>query len=420
MSENNSNDDNDLLNALNSIETVKVGDVVKAEVLAIDDDKQAIVGIEGTGIEGVVPQKELSTKPVSDINDVVKVGDTLDLVVISKIGSDKEGGSYLLSVRRLEARKVWDEIQKKYEAGETIEAPVTQVVKGGLVVDAGVRGFVPASMISDHFVEDLNQFKGQTLTFKIIEIEPSENRLILSHRALVEQEKAAKREEIMSTLKAGETVTGKVARLTSFGAFVDLGGVDGLVHVSEIAYERVEKPSDVLKVGQEVKVKVLSVDPDRNRISLSIKQTLPEPWDGIEEKAPEGSVLEGTVKRLTSFGAFVEVFPGVEGLVHISQIAHEHIATPNDVLSTGETVKVKVLEVHPEAHRLALSIKALKEKPAGSEERHEQPKKQQRAPRKQAAPTQMSTDDDDEGFTLGDLVGDQLKNAQKKADSDNK
>lgn len=414
MSENNNSENNDLLNALNSIETVNVGDVVKGEVLAIDDDKQAIVGIEGTGIEGVVPQKELSTKPVSDINDIVKVGDTLDLVVISKIGNDKEGGSYLLSVRRLEARKVWDEIQKKFEAGENIEAPVTQVVKGGLVVDAGVRGFVPASMISDHFVEDLNQFKGQTLTFKIIEIEPSENRLILSHRALVEQEKAAKREEIMATIKAGDTVEGKVARLTNFGAFVDLGGVDGLVHVSEIAYERVEKPSDVLKVGQDVKVKVLSVDPERDRISLSIKQTLPEPWDNIEEKAPEGAVLEGTVKRLTSFGAFVEVFPGVEGLVHISQIAHEHIATPNDVLSTGEKVQVKVLEVHPDAHRLALSIKALKEKPAGSND--DQPK--QRAPKKSAAPQQMSTDDDDAGFTLGDLIGDQLKNAQGDNDSD--
>ncbi|GAA3613638.1 30S ribosomal protein S1 [Secundilactobacillus similis DSM 23365 = JCM 2765] len=411
MSENNVNENNDLLNALNSIETVNVGDVVKGEVLAIDDDKQAIVGIEGTGIEGVVPQKELSTKPVADIKDVVKVGDTLDLVVISRIGNDKEGGSYLLSVRRLEARKVWDDIQKKFEAGENIEAPVTQVVKGGLVVDAGVRGFVPASMISDHFVEDLNQFKGQTLTFKIIEIEPSENRLILSHRALVEQEKAAKREEVLATIQAGDTLDGKVARLTNFGAFVDLGGVDGLVHVSEIAYERVEKPADVLKVGQDVKVKVLSVDPDRDRISLSIKQTLPEPWDGIEEKAPEGAVLEGTVKRLTSFGAFVEVFPGVEGLVHISQIAHEHIATPNDVLKTGEKVQVKVLEVHPDAHRLALSIKALKEKPATADEpKHEAPK------HREAAPTTMSTDDDDAGFTLGDLIGDQLKNAGKDND----
>ncbi len=202
-----------------------------------------------------------------------------------------------------------------------------------------------------------------------------------------------------------------MARLTNFGAFVDLGGVDGLVHVSEIAYERVEKPADVLKVGQDVKVKVLSVDPDRDRISLSIKQTLPEPWDGIEEKAPEGAVLEGTVKRLTSFGAFVEVFPGVEGLVHISQIAHEHIATPNDVLKTGEKVQVKVLEVHPDAHRLALSIKALKEKPATADEpKHEAPK------HREAAPTTMSTDDDDAGFTLGDLIGDQLKNAGKDND----
>ncbi|WP_288529122.1 30S ribosomal protein S1 [uncultured Secundilactobacillus sp.] len=406
MSENNSNENNDLLNALNSIDTVNVGDVVKGEVLAVDDDKQVIVGIEGTGVEGVVPQKELAAKPVDDIKDVVKVGDKLDLVVISKIGNDKEGGSYLLSVRRLEARKIWDDIQKEYEAGKTITAPVTQVVKGGLVVDAGVRGFVPASMASDHFVEDLNQFKGETLEFKIVEIEPSENRLILSHRAILETQKAAKREEIMATIKAGDVVEGTVARLTNFGAFVDLGGVDGLVHVSEIAYERVEKPSDVLKTGDKVKVKVLSVDPEKDRISLSIKQTLPEPWDGIEDKAPEGAVLEGTVKRLTSFGAFVEVFPGVEGLVHISQIAHEHIATPNDVLKTGQKVQVKVLEVHPDAHRLALSIKALQEKPASSEAAP--------APKTDSKPAQTQTssdDDDDAGFiTLGDIIGDQLKN----------
>lgn len=183
-------DRNDLLNALNSVEEVKVGDVVKGEVLAVDDDRQAIVGIEGAGVEGVVPAKELSTKPVEDIKDQVKVGDVLDLVVISKIGNDKENGSYLLSHRRLEARKVWDEIQQKFEAGETITAEVSQVVKGGLVVEAGVRGFVPASMITDHFVEDLNQFKGQTLEFQIIEIEPSENRLILSHKAIVKAQHA--------------------------------------------------------------------------------------------------------------------------------------------------------------------------------------------------------------------------------------
>ena len=388
----------DLLEALNSVKPVKIVDVVKGEVLALDDSKQVIVGIEGTGVEGVVPARELSMK-AEEIDDQVKVGDNLDLVVISKIGSDKEGGSFLLSQRRLEARKVWDEIEQKFEAGENITAPVTQVVKGGLVVDAGVRGFIPASMVSDHFVEDLSQFKGQELELKIIEIEPSENRLILSHKEIARAQREEKRQEIMSKLVAGDVVEGKVARLTNFGAFVDLGGVDGLVHVSEISYERVGKPSDVLKVGEDVKVKVLSVDPDRDRISLSIKQTLPQPWDDINEKVAEGDVVEGTVKRLTSFGAFVEVFPGVEGLVHISQISHKHIATPNEVLTSGETVKAKVLSVDGERHRLALSIKALQDKPAA------EPK-----PEKKQSHKDDSNDfpDEETGFTLGDIIGDDL------------
>lgn len=388
----------DLLEALNSVKPVKIGDVVKGEVLALDDSKQVIVGIEGIGVEGVVPARELSMK-AEEIDDQVKVGDNLDLVVISKIGSDKEGGSFLLSQRRLEARKVWDEIEQKFEAGENITAPVTQVVKGGLVVDAGVRGFIPASMVSDHFVEDLSQFKGQELELKIIEIEPSENRLILSHKEIARAQREEKRQEIMSKLAAGDVVEGKVARLTNFGAFVDLGGVDGLVHVSEISYERVGKPSDVLKVGEDVKVKVLSVDPDRDRISLSIKQTLPQPWDDINEKVAEGDVVEGTVKRLTSFGAFVEVFPGVEGLVHISQISHKHIATPNEVLTSGETVKAKVLSVDGERHRLALSIKALQDKPAA------EPK-----PEKKQSHKNDSNDfpDEETGFTLGDIIGDDL------------
>lgn len=388
----------DLLEALNSVKPVKVGDVVKGEVLAFDDKKQVIVGIEGTGVEGVVPARELSVK-ADEIEDNIKVGDVLDLVVISKIGSDKEGGSYLLSQRRLEARKVWDEIEKKFEAGETITVPVTQIVKGGLVVDAGVRGFVPASMVSDHFVEDFNQYKGQELELKIVEIEPSENRLILSHKEIVQQEREAKKQEVMSQLAAGDVLDGKVARLTNFGAFIDLGGVDGLVHVSEISYERVGKPSDVLKVGEDVKVKVLAVDPEKDRISLSIKQTLPQPWDNIEEKVAEGDILDGKVNRLTSFGAFVEVFPGVEGLVHISQISHKHIATPNEVLTSGQDVKVKVLNVNGADRRLALSIKALQEKPAADKKEVEVVEEEH-----------VEIPEEDTGFTLGDLVGDDLKN----------
>lgn len=387
----------DLLEALNSVQEVKVGDVVKGEVLTIDDSRQVIVGIENAGVEGVVPVRELSAK-AEDVQDTYKSGDVLDLVVIARIGSDKEGGSYLLSQRRLEARKVWDDVEAKFEAGETIKAPVTQIVRGGLVVDAGVRGFVPASMVSDRFVQDLNQFKGQELEFKIVEVEPSENRLILSRRELVQEERDAKRKEVMSKLAEGEVIEGKVARLTNFGAFIDLGGVDGLVHVSEISYSRVNRPADALKVGEEVKAKVLSVDEEKGRISLSIKQTLPEPWEEVATKVAEGDVLEGTVKRLTDFGAFVEVFPGVEGLVHISQISHKHIATPADVLKSGEEVKVKVLNLEPANHRLALSIKALEEKPA--EEKQEAPVKQEE---------KVEIPEEENGFTLGDLVGNQLE-----------
>jgi len=344
--------------ALDNFQEVKVGDIVKGEVLAIED-KQAIVGIEGAGVEGVVPAKELSTLPVEDINEAVKVGDVLELVVISAIGKDKENGSYLLSKRRLDAKKVWEDIEKDFQEGKIIEAPVTNVVKGGLVVDVGVRGFVPASMVEDHFVADFEDYKGKTLTFKIVEIEPSENRLILSHKAVVEAEKAKQKEALLADLYEGQEVEGKVARLTDFGAFVDLGGIDGLVHVSEISHGHVGKPSDVLSVGDTVNVRILSVDADKERVSLSIKDTLPGPWTNIEEQAAVGSVLTGTVKRLTSFGAFVEVFPGVEGLIHISQISHKHIATPHEVLQEGDEVQVKVLEVNPSEHRIALSIKAL-------------------------------------------------------------
>ncbi|GAD15845.1 30S ribosomal protein S1 [Lentilactobacillus otakiensis] len=416
MSENANNDKNDLLNALNSVNEVKVGDVVTGEVLAKDDSQQLIVGIEGSGVEGVVPPRELS----SDQNvDDIKQGDKLKLVVTSRIGSDKEGGSFLLSSKRLETRKVWDELAEKSKNDETITAKVSQAVKGGLVVDAGVRGFVPASMISDHYVDDLNQFKGQELELKVIEIDPVENRLILSHKAIVQAEKAEEREKLMQTLHEGDIVEGTVARLTSFGAFVDLGGMDGLVHVSQIAYERVDKPSDVLKVGQKVQVKVLSVDFDRNRISLSIKQTLPEPWDGIEEKAPVGSVLEGTVKRLVDFGAFVEVFPGVEGLVHISQIAHEHIDKPSDVLKVGEKIQVKVLDVDTDRKRLALSIKALTDAP----EEEAKPKKSNNRPsrsRKSNDRSISNAPEEETGFTLGDLIGDELKKSGNNDDDDNK
>ena len=382
--------------ALNSVQEIHVGDIVKGEVLAIED-KQVIVAILGTGLEGVIPAKELSTTPTDDLESLVKVGDELDLVVISRIGNDKENGSYLLSKRRLDAKKLWEEIEAKYAAGEVVDATITNVVKGGLVADLGIRAFIPASMVEDHFVKDFSKYKGQTLKCKIVEIEPSENRLILSHKVVAEEEKQKQKEAVFASIHKGDQIEGTVARLTNFGAFIDLGGVDGLVHVSEISHTHVAKPSDVLKVGEKVNVLVLSVDPASNRISLSIKDTLPGPWDDIEDKAPVDSVLTGTVKRLTSFGAFVELFPGVEGLVHISQVAHKHIATPHEVLKEGEEVKVKVLEVSPENQRIALSIKALEEKP--------EPKVEEVVAEEES----YELPEESTGFTMGDILGEALK-----------
>lgn len=381
--------------AMNSVQEVSVGDIVKGEVLAIED-KQVIVGIEGAGVEGVVPAKELSTTQVEDINELIKVGDILDLVVITSIGKDKENGSYLLSKRRLDAKKVWEEIEQDFQSGKILEVPVTNVVKGGLVVDVGVRGFIPASMVEEHFVDDFSAYKNQTLSVKIIEIEPSENRLILSHKAVVEAEKETKKKEILEKLAEGDVVEGKVARLTDFGAFIDLGGVDGLVHVSEIAYQHVDKPSDILSVGDVVNVKILSIKPDEDRVSLSIKETLPGPWTDIEEKAYSGAILDGIIKRLTSFGAFVEVFPGVEGLVHISQISHKHIATPHEVLHEGDEVQVKVIEINPAEQRIALSIKALEAKPESHKEELEEVE-------------EYELPEENTGFTMGDLLGEALK-----------
>ena len=261
-------------------------------------------------------------------------------------------------------------------------------MKGGLVVNVGVRGFVPASLADDRYVEDLNEFKGKKLQFKIVELDKEKNRLILSHKDVKLEQKEQKKKEVLSQLHVGEVVKGTVQRLTDFGAFVDIGGVDGLVHISQLSFEHVSHPSEVVNVGEEVDVKILSVDAEKERISLSIKETLPGPWDNLSEKLAVDSVVEGTVKRLVSFGAFVEVLPGVEGLVHISQISNKHIGTPHEVLEVGQTVKVKVLSIDEEEQRLSLSMKELEEKV--EEEKVELP-------------------EENRGFQLGDMIGDQLK-----------
>ncbi|KYC69878.1 30S ribosomal protein S1 [Heyndrickxia coagulans] len=370
---------------MNEIEvrSLSVGDKVKASVVKVEE-KQVLVSIEGSKVDGIIPISELSNLHIETASDAVKEGDELNLVV-TKVEED----AVILSKRKYDAEKAWDELKEKFENQEIIEAEVNEVVKGGLVVDLGVRGFVPASLVEDHFVEDFSDYKGKTLPFLIVELDEDKNRLILSHRAVVEKEKEEKRQDILDHLEAGQVLEGAVQRLTNFGAFVDIGGIDGLVHISQLAHERVETPSDVVKEGEKVKVKVLSVDRDNGRISLSIKDTLPGPWEGIEQKAQKGTVLTGTVKRLVSFGAFVEVFPGVEGLVHISQISHKHVSTPHEVLREGQEVQVKVLDVNEQAHRLSLSMKELEQA--------------------DTAASDYDLPEENTGFQLGDMIGDQLK-----------
>lgn len=365
------------------------GDRVTGKVTKIEE-KSVTVEISGAPYDGVIPISELSSLHIEKASDVVKEGDELDLMIMKV-----EEGNYVLSKRKVDAENAWGSLEEKFNNQETVETEVKDVVKGGLVVDLGVRGFIPASLVEDYFVESFDDYKGKTMTFKIVEMDKEKNRLILSHRAVVQEEKAAKKGEVLEDLKEGQVLEGVVQRLASFGAFIDIGGVDGLVHISQLSHEHVEKVSDVLKEGDPVTVKVLSVDRDSERISLSIKETLPGPWEGIEEKAPKGSTLEGTVKRLVSYGAFVEVFPGVEGLVHISRISHQHIGTPHEVLEEGQTVNVKVLDVNAEEKRLSLSIKDLIEKEVDNHvSDYEMP-------------------EEASGFSLSDVIGDQLKKFTK-------
>lgn len=398
---------NEFETLLNSVEDVKVRDVVKGEILTIENG-QATVAIVGTGVEGVLTLREITNDRDADINTFVKPGDILDLLVIKQIvGKDAEGANvYLLSLKRLEARKAWTELEGK--EGEILTVKVTKDVKGGLSVDYnGVRGFIPASMIDTYFVKDTKKFVGQEIEAKIIEINASENRFILSRRAVVEAETIEMRKEAFAQLNEGDIVEGTVSRVTNFGAFVDLGGIDGLVHVSELSHNRVKRPSDVVKPGDKVEVKILKLDEEAGCLSLSLKATQAGPWEQVEEKAPVGSTVEGTVKRLTDFGAFVELFPGVEGLVHVSQISWERVENPKDVLKVGQVVNVKVLDVKPEEERISLSIKALEEapaRPARNNEDGEKRDRKPRAPRKAAKPS-YDLPETQEGFSLADFLG---------------
>lgn len=396
---------NEFEDLLNSVSQVETGDVVSAEVLTVDAT-QANVAISGTGVEGVLTLRELTNDRDADINDFVKVGEVLDVLVLRQVvGKDTDTVTYLVSKKRLEARKAWDKLVGREEEVVTVKG--TRAVKGGLSVEfEGVRGFIPASMLDTRFVRNAERFVGQEFDTKIKEVNAKENRFILSRREVVEAATAAARAEVFGKLAVGDVVTGKVARITSFGAFVDLGGVDGLVHLTELSHERNVSPKSVVTVGEEIEVKILDLNEEEGRVSLSLKATVPGPWDGVEQKLAKGDVVEGTVKRLTDFGAFVKVLPGIDGLVHVSQISHKRIENPKEALKVGQEVQVKVLEVNADAERVSLSIKALEERPAQEEgQKEEKRAARPRRPRRQEK-RDFELPETQTGFSMADLFGD--------------
>ncbi len=374
------------------MKTLNEGDIVKGTVTKVEDN-QVTVDV-GYKYDGIIPIGELSSLHIETANDAVKVGDEIELEVL-RINDDKD--KLILSKKTVDGKRAWEVLQQKFDNKESLEVVVADVVKGGLVVDLGVRGFIPASHVERHFVEDFSDYKGRTLQVKIIEFDREANKVILSQKAVLDEKAEHEKKEVINRLKVGAVIEGTVQRLTDFGAFVDVGGIDGLIHVSELAWYRVDHPSDVVKEGDTVNVKILGVDSENERISLSLKAAQPSPWDEITAKTKVGDILQGTVKRLVSFGAFVELFPGVEGLVHISEISANHIGTPGDVLQTGQTVDVKVLDINTDEKRVSLSIRQTIEEEPAEEIEH----------------IDMRKVGEQTTYTLGDMIGDKLKKLQQ-------
>ncbi|MDI9260849.1 30S ribosomal protein S1 [Alicyclobacillus sendaiensis] len=372
---------------------VREGDVVTGEVTAVDD--HGVTVALPHGYEGHISPQELSAVPGTHPSDVVNVGSKVTAQVLKV---DMESGHVTLSKRRAEQASAWERMQQLLESGEPIEVEIRDVVKGGLVADVGVRAFIPASLVDRHFVDNLEQFKGQKLRAKVIEVDPQKNKLILSRRAVLEEESEARARKLFEELKPGDVIEGTVQRLTDFGAFVDVGGADGLVHISELSFSHVDHPSEVVHEGDRVKVRVLRVDPEAGRISLSIKAALPEPWETYAHEFQPGDVVQGVVRRVVDFGAFVELRPGLEGLVHVSQISNEHVDKPSDVLQPGQEVTVRVLSVDPERKRISLSMRDSSQPRGG----------QGRGGRRDRRPTEPRNEGGS-GPTLGDLFGDLFK-----------
>jgi small subunit ribosomal protein S1 len=332
------------------------GDVVSGRVVQIDQD-EVLVDI-GYKSEGVIPLNELSIRKSVDPHDEVEMGEEVDALVLTKEDQD---GRLLLSKKRARFEKAWRKIEAAAESGEPVEGTVIEVVKGGLIIDLGVRGFLPASLVDIRRVQNLDEFLGTKIECKVIELNRSRNNVVLSRRAVLEEERKEVRQQILDRLQPGMIVEGAISNIVDFGAFVDLDGIDGLIHISELSWSHVNHPSEILAIGDVVPVKVLDIDRDRQRISLGLKQTQEDPWQRVIDTYRVGDELEGKVTKVVTFGAFVEIMDGVEGLVHISELAHHHVENPREILEPGQDVRVKVLEIDSERRRLSLSVKRVTE-----------------------------------------------------------
>jgi small subunit ribosomal protein S1 len=340
-------------------ETIKYfndGDIVDGTVVKVDRD-EVLLDI-GYKTEGVIPSRELSIKHDVDPNEVVSLGDKVEALVLQK--EDKEG-RLILSKKRAQYERAWGTIEALKEADDVVTGTVIEVVKGGLILDIGLRGFLPASLVEMRRVRDLQPYVGRELEAKIIELDKNRNNVVLSRRAWLEQTQSEVRQTFLTTLQKGQVRNGVVSSIVNFGAFVDLGGVDGLVHVSELSWKHIDHPSEVVEVGQEVTVEVLDVDMDRERVSLSLKATQEDPWQQFARTHQMGQVVPGRVTKLVPFGAFVRVDEGIEGLVHISELAERHVEIPEQVVQVGDEIFVKVIDIDLERRRISLSLKQANE-----------------------------------------------------------
>jgi len=375
-----------------SLKPLADGQVVRGVVVHID--REGVLVDVGMKCEGIIPPHELSREPGRRADQIVKAGEEIDVYVLST--DDDETGQLILSKKRADFEKAWDRVIEAQQAGETLFAVVTDRVKGGLVVDLGIRGFVPASHVGTGKVRNLEKYVGMELPLKVIEVDRERRKVVLSHRQATEQEREAQRQETLQTLAEGQVRQGVVRRITDYGAFVDIGGVDGLLHISEMSWTRIKHPNDVLKVGDEIQVMVLKTNLEQGRISLGLRQILPDPWTEARDKYSPGDTVSGSVTRLVPFGAFVQLDGGVEGIIPNNELSDRRIGKPEEVVQVGDQVEVKIVEMRPEERRMTLSLRQAQEEGG------------------YGAYSSGSSD----SMTLGDVYGEMLDGAQDEEDDE--